>query len=271
MTNENRIEQAAAALARLGRPQTAVILGSGLSEVLKPTGSRVLSFEEIPGFPRPSVPGHTGQVGIGAVNGTTILVQRGRVHYYEGYTLVEVVLPIRAYARLGVRNLVITNASGGISPGFTPGDLVLITDHINMLGVNPLRGPNLDSLGPRFPDMSKAYDPQLRATALETAHAVGIPLKEGVYVATMGPSYETPAEIKAFAQLGADLVGMSTVPEVIAARHAGLSVLGISCVTNLAAGVSGEPLSHEEVVETTKRKAGELDRLLSALLPRMPC
>ncbi len=262
MTNEDHIEQAAAALGALGGPKTAVIMGSGLSEVLPLTEPNTLAFHEIPGFPSPSVAGHTGQVEIGDLNGTTTLVQRGRVHYYEGHSLADVVLPVRAYARLGVRTLVITNAAGGISPGLSPGDLVLIKDHINMLGDNPLRGPNVDSLGPRFPDMSYAYDPALRSKAMQAAHSLGIPLKEGVYVATIGPSYETPAEIRAFARLGADLVGMSTVPEVIAARHAGLSVLGISCVTNYAAGVSDQPLSHQEVVETTKRKADELGRLL---------
>ncbi len=269
MIEESNIEQATEALSELGSPQAAVILGSGLSEVLSLPESRVLAFHDVPGFPRPSVAGHTGQVEVGEFNGMTLLVQRGRVHYYEGYTLPEVVLPVRAYARLGVRTLIITNASGGISPGLSPGDLVLIKDHINMLGNNPLRGPNLEALGPRFPDMSYAYDPALLRKAMDSARSLGIPLTEGVYVATMGPSYETPAEIKAFAQLGADLVGMSTVPEVVAARHAGLSVLGISCVTNYAAGVSAQPLSHEEVMETTKRKGAELGRLLTEIVKRM--
>ncbi len=269
MKNETQIAQAASALAESGRPETAVVLGSGLSGVLQLADPTVLPFGQIPGFPRPSVAGHTGQVEIGKLADITVLVQRGRVHYYEGYSLADVVFPVRVYAHLGVRNLVITNASGGISAGLNPGDLVLITDHINMLGENPLRGPNLDFLGPRFPDMSEAYSKRLRAVASEVGRDLGITLKEGVYVATLGPSYETPTEIKAFARLGADLVGMSTVPEVIAARHASLSVLGISCVTNLAAGVSAEPLSHEEVVETTSRKADDLSRLLAALLPRL--
>ncbi len=266
MTYENAIQQAANALTPLGSPSAAVILGSGLSEVLKLEDPHVLPFNEIPGFPRTTVAGHAGKVEVGKLGRATVLVQRGRVHYYEGHAMTDLVLPIRAYARLGVRQLLITNASGGISPGLAAGDLVLISDHINMMGDNPLRGPNLEALGPRFPDMTYVYEPELRAVARAAGEHLGITLKEGVYVATMGPSYETPAEIKAFRALGADLVGMSTVPEAIAARHAGLRILGISCVTNLAAGVSGEPLSHEEVVETTQRKAAELGKLLEHIL-----
>ncbi len=269
MELQERIERAAKAIAGLGRPEVAVILGSGLSDVLPLEGVRSLSFGEVPGFPVPTVAGHAGRVEVGKTGDREVLVQRGRIHYYEGYDLSEVVIPIRAYALLGVKTLVITNASGGIADGFRPGDLVLISDHINMLGANPLRGPNLERLGPRFPDMTQAYDPNLRARAKEVAARLGIELKEGVYLATMGPSYETPAEIRAFKTLGADLVGMSTVPEVIAARHAGLKVLGISCVTNFAAGIAKQPLSHEEVIETTRRKAAELSRLLSALVPQL--
>ncbi len=270
MSYENAIQQATSTLASLGTPSTAVILGSGLSDVLPLESSSALAFDDIPGFPGTTVTGHAGKVEVGKLGATTVLVQRGRVHYYEGHSMADLVLPVRAYARLGVRRLVITNASGGIAPDLDAGDLVLITDHINMMGDNPLRGPNLEAVGPRFPDMTYVYDPDLRATALAAAERLSIPLKEGVYVATAGPSYETPAEIKSFANLGADLVGMSTVPEVIAARHAGLQILGISCVTNLAAGVSGEPLSHEEVVETTKRKAAELGTLLVELVQRLP-
>jgi len=264
-----RIERAAEALSRLGRPEIAVVLGSGLSSVLALEGEGTLRFSEIPGFPAPTVSGHAGEVAVGRVGGKEVLVQRGRVHFYEGHELAEVVIPVRAYALLGVKTLVITNASGGIADGFFPGDLVLISDHINMMGANPLWGPNLDRLGPRFPDMSAAYDPGLRQLAHKVAGRLGIGLKEGVYLATMGPSYETPAEIRAFKALGADLVGMSTVPEVIAARHAGMRVLGISCVTNYAAGIAGEPLSHEEVIETTRRRAKDLGRLLSALIPQL--
>ncbi len=264
-----RIESASRKLAELGRPDTAIILGSGLSQAATLTEENSLTFGDIPGFPVPTVIGHSGRVSVGHIRGRLVLVQRGRIHYYEGYSLAEVTIPVRAYALLGVKNLIITNASGGIAEDFHPGDLVLISDHINMLGGNPLRGPNLDRLGPRFPDMTAAYDPELRALAKQVGRELGIELKEGVYLATMGPSYETPAEIKAFRILGADLVGMSTVPEVIAARHAGMRVLGISCVTNYAAGLTGQPLTHEEVIETTHRKEAELARLLSALVPRI--
>ena len=183
-----RIEHAAQAISELGKPEVAVVLGSGLSDVLPLEGVRSLSFGDIPGFPVPTVTGHAGRVEVGRVGDREVLVQRGRIHYYEGYDLAEVVIPVRAYALLGVKTLVITNASGGISPEFHPGDLVLITDHINMLGGNPLRGPNLERLGPRFPDMTAAYDPVLRARAKEVAARLGIELKEGVYLATMGPS-----------------------------------------------------------------------------------
>jgi len=265
-----RLEEAAKAIRELGSPKVAVILGSGLSGILSLENERKKSFTEIPGFPRPTVEGHVGEVAVGKLGGKEVLVQRGRIHYYEGYDLSDVVFPVRAYALAGVKILIVTNAAGGIRYGFFPGDLVLISDHINSLGLNPLRGPNLERLGPRFPDMSQAYDPGLRRLAREVAAELGITVKEGVYVMAPGPSYETPAEIRAFRVLGADLVGMSTVPEVIAARHAGMRVLGISVVTNFAAGVSEKPLSHEEVLQVTKEKAAELGRLLSNLIPRLP-
>ncbi|MBC7219949.1 purine-nucleoside phosphorylase [Candidatus Bipolaricaulota bacterium] len=264
-----RIERAATALSKLGKPEVAVVLGSGLSGVLPLEQEKALSFGEVPGFPVPSVAGHAGEVAVGTVHGRAVLVQRGRVHHYEGHPLVDVVFPVRVYARLGVRTLVLTNASGGIAHGLEAGDLVLLSDHLNFLGDNPLRGPNLDALGPRFPDMTEVYDRVLRKKAHTVAAELGLTLKEGVYLATLGPSYETPAEIRAFRAWGADLVGMSTVPEAIAARHAGLKVLGISCVTNLAAGVSPQPLSHEEVIETSQRRAADLGRLLTALVPRL--
>jgi purine-nucleoside phosphorylase len=265
-----RLEEAAKAIRELGSPKVAVILGSGLSGILSLENERKKSFAEIPGFPKPTVEGHVGEVAVGKLGGKEVLVQRGRIHYYEGYDLSDVVFPVRAYALAGVKILIVTNAAGGIRYGFFPGDLVLISDHINSLGLNPLRGPNIERLGPRFPDMSQAYDPGLRKLAREVAAALGITVKEGVYVMAPGPSYETPAEIRAFRALGADLVGMSTVPEVIAVRHAGMRVLGISVVTNFAAGVSEKPLSHEEVLQVTKEKAAELGRLLSNLIPRLP-
>jgi len=265
-----RLEEAAKAIKGLGSPKVAVILGSGLSGILSLEKERKKSFAEIPGFPRPTVEGHVGEVAVGKLGGKEVLVQRGRIHYYEGYDLSDVVVPVRAYALAGVKILIVTNAAGGIRYGFFPGDLVLISDHINSLGLNPLRGPNVERLGPRFPDMSQAYDPGLRKLAREVAAELGITVKEGVYVMAPGPSYETPAEIRAFRVLGADLVGMSTVPEVIAACHAGMRVLGISVVTNFAAGVSEKPLSHEEVLQVTKEKAAELGRFLCNLIPRLP-
>lgn len=264
-----RIERAAEKLLELGKPEVAVVLGSGLSGVFPLERERRLSFTEVPGFPAPTVAGHAGEVAVGEVSGRAVLVQRGRVHPYEGHPLADVVLPIRVYARLGVRTLVLTNASGGIAHGLEAGDLVLLSDHINLLGDNPLRGPNLEPLGPRFPDMTEVYDRGLRKLAHGVATELGVRLKEGVYLATLGPSYETPAEIRAFRALGADLVGMSTVPEAIAARHAGMRVLAISCVTNLAAGVSPQPLSHDEVIETSRRKAAELGRLLTSLVQHL--
>ena len=252
-------------------PVVAIMLGSGLSDAFGvPDGGMRIPCSEIPGFPTPTVPGHAGELWIGRIGRMPILLQRGRTHYYEGGSMDDVVFATRLYARLGVKTLIVTNASGAIRPDLRAGDLVLLTDHINMLGANPLRGPNLEELGPRFPDMSAAYTPRLRAIAREAATAEKVELKEGVYVATLGPSYETPAEIRAFRAMGADLVGMSTVPEVIAAAHAGVEVLGISIATNLAAGVDpNAALTHDEVMETTRRKGAELRRLIMAVLVRL--
>ncbi len=252
-------------------PVVAIMLGSGLSDAFGvPDGGMRIPCSEIPGFPTPTVPGHAGELWIGRIGRMPILLQRGRTHYYEGGSMDDVVFATRLYARLGVKTLIVTNASGAIRPDLRAGDLVLLTDHINMLGANPLRGPNLEELGPRFPDMSAAYTPRLRAIAREAAAAEKVELKEGVYVATLGPSYETPAEIRAFRAMGADLVGMSTAPEVIAAAHAGMEVLGISIATNLAAGVDpNAALTHDEVMETTRRKGAELRRLIMAVLVRL--
>jgi len=251
-------------------PDIALVLGSGLSQAFGIPGEGVtIPWSEIPGFPLPTVAGHAGDFWFGDVNGKQLLLQRGRTHYYEGYSIEDVVFATRLFVLIGIKTLIVTNASGAINRDFSAGDLVLITDHINMLGTNPLRGPNLDDLGPRFPDMSAAYSPRLRSLAKEEAASAGIALKEGVYLATLGPSYESPAEIRAFRALGADLVGMSTVPEVIAARHAGMEVLGISCATNLAAGVNPEAtLSHAEVIETTKRVGDSMRRLIMGIIER---
>ena len=252
-------------------PVVAITLGSGLSEAFGiPDGGVTIDTAEIPAFPRPTVAGHAGEIWVGRIEDLPVIIQRGRVHYYEGWTLDEVTFATRLFALLGVRILIVTNASGAINPDLSAGDLVLISDHINMLGENPLRGANIDELGPRFPDMSAAYTPRLRELAKSVAREEGIELKEGVYVATLGPSYETPAEIRAFSRLGADIVGMSTVPEVIVAAHAGIEILGISIATNLAAGVDLKArLTHAEVIETTKRKGAEMRRLLLAVLRRL--
>lgn len=252
-------------------PRVALTLGSGLSAAFGvPDGGEVVPCTEIPGFPIPTVAGHAGEFWAGRIGETPVLVQRGRAHFYEGLALDDVTFATRLFALVGAKTLIVTNASGAINPSFRAGDLVLITDHINMLGANPLHGPNLEQFGPRFPDMSAAYTPRLRELAKETAASEGIGLKEGVYVAALGPSYETPAEIRAFAVMGADLVGMSTVPEVIVAAHAGMEILGLSVATNLAAGVNPEAtLNHEEVIETTRRRGADVRRLLLALLARL--
>lgn len=258
--------------ARLDKtPDVAMTLGSGLSNAFGvPEGGITIPCSEIPGFPVPTIAGHSGEFWIGPLCGKTVLIQRGRAHYYEGNTIEDVSFATRMFALLGIPTLIVTNAAGAINPDFEAGDLVLLTDHINMLGVNPLRGANIDELGTRFPDLSAAYTPELRVLAQSVASAEDIEVKEGVYVAALGPSYETPAEIRAFHAMGADLVGMSTVPEVIVAAHAGMKVLGLSIATNLAAGVDpNATLTHEEVIETTRLKGEEMRRLLLGILERL--
>ncbi len=251
------------------RPSTGLVLGSGLGffadDRVKET--IVIPYGEIPNFPRSTVAGHKGQFVFGQVGGHKVVCMQGRFHYYEGYPMSELIKPIRIMAKLGVKTLIVTNAAGGINRSFDEGTLMLITDHINFLGDNPLIGPNDDSLGTRFPDMSTAYDPELRARAEAVAGELGIAVAKGVYLAATGPSYETPAEIRAFETLGADAVGMSTVPECIAANHAGLKVCGISCITNKAAGISSKPLSHDEVAEVAGRVRNQFADLLEHLIP----
>jgi purine-nucleoside phosphorylase len=243
-------------------PSIGVILGSGLGEFARKAAGAELEFSKIPGFPRPTVAGHSGLIKLGA----SVAVMAGRVHYYEGHPIEDVVLPVFLLHRFGVRTLIVTNAAGGVNREFTPGDLVLIRDHVNLMGVNPLRGPNPD-LGPRFPDMSSTYTPDLRGMVRALSPR---PLREGVYAAFSGPSYETPAEIRMLAAIGVDLVGMSTVPEVIAAAYLGMRVLGISCVTNMAAGILPQPLDHAEVIargnEAGPRFVDLLDRIIGRLL-----
>jgi len=240
-----------------------VILGSGLSAVAERIeGAGTLPYSEIPHFPVTSVPGHGGQLVAGTLGGKRLIVQQGRTHLYEGHGFEQVLLPIRVMRKLGVGVIVVTNAAGALNPDFRPGDLMLITDHINMMGTNPLIGPNDEASGPRFPDMSNAYDPDLCELALNAARELGIELRQGVYLAVTGPSYETPAEVRAFRTLGADAVGMSTVPEVIYSKYLGLRVLGLSVIANLAVGLTAEPLSHDDV---TRVVAGQADRIAGLL------
>jgi purine-nucleoside phosphorylase len=252
-------------------PRVGLVLGSGLGAFAEKLKNRVaIPYEEIPHFPVPSgVVGHAGELVLGDVGRTPVAVLSGRVHFYEGRPMSEVVFPARVLARLGVSAVVLTNAAGGVRRTFKPGDLMVIRDHINAFGTNPLIGPNEEALGPRFPDMSAVYDPALRKLAKETARELGVPLREGVYLGNSGPSYETPAEIRAYTTIGADAVGMSTVPEAIALRHVGVRVLGISTITNMAAGILPKPLVHAEVLETTKRVGARFVRLLTALVPKI--
>ncbi|NIT80233.1 MAG: purine-nucleoside phosphorylase [Thermoplasmata archaeon] len=248
-------------------PQVALILGSGLSSSLTDVEEgRNIPFDEIPYFPSSTVVGHAGELCGGRLEGQEVLIQKGRVHYYEGYSMGEVAFPVRLMKLIGIERLFITNAAGAINEGFSPGDLVLIEDHLNLIPDNPLRGENLEELGPRFPNLGEAYSPRLREIAVRAAIKEGLELKGGVYLAAPGPMYETPAEIQAYKRLGADLVGMSTVPEVIAAAHCGLEVLGISCVTNMAAGIGRSKPTHEEVLEVTSKRGEDLIRLVRAIL-----
>jgi purine-nucleoside phosphorylase len=236
------------------KPKLGLILGSGLGVLADEIKNPVkIPYGEIPDFPISTVEGHAGQLVFGLLEGVEVVAMQGRFHYYEGYSFDKVTFPVRVMNGLGVETLIVTNAAGGINENFSPGDLMLISDHINNMGSNPLIGPNDNRLGARFPDMSEAYSKELREIAKEKAQQLNLNIKEGVYVAFTGPTYETPAEIRAFRILGADAVGMSTVPEVIVARHSGVKVLGISCITNMAAGILDQPLSHEEVIETTER------------------
>jgi purine-nucleoside phosphorylase len=242
-----------------------IILGSGLGSFADTLENRKETpYSDIPGWPKSTAGGHAGKLVTGQLGGIDVIVAAGRAHLYEGYTAQQVAYPIRELASRGVTKLVITNAAGGVNLSYKPGDLVLISDHINLMGVNPLTGPNEEHFGPRFPDMSDAYSHEYR----EIAKQAGV-LKEGVYAALPGPSYETPAEIRYLRTIGADLVGMSTVPEVIAANHMGIKVLGISCVTNMAAGILPRKLTHQEVIETGDRVKDTLAALLRAVIPRL--
>jgi purine-nucleoside phosphorylase len=251
-------------------PRVAVVLGSGLGAFAEELAGRVeIPYAEIPGWPPSTAVGHAGKLAIGKLDSIDVAVMAGRSHLYEGYSQAQVTLGVRVLHRLGVRSIVFTNAAGGINLAYTQGALVLISDHINLQASNPLVGPNDDALGPRFPDMTEAYSASYRAIAQEVGQGLGIPLAEGVYAGVLGPSYETPAEIRYLRTIGADLVGMSTVPEVIVANHLGMQVLAISCVTNMAAGILPQKINHEEVLETGRKVRDTLVRFLKGVLPRL--
>ena len=252
------------------RPGIALVLGSGLGGFADSLSEAVrIPYSEIPSFPRSTAIGHAGQLVIGKAGSVTVAAMQGRVHLYEGYSAQQVAFPMRVFGRMGVKTVVLTNAAGGINRSYSQGALVLIRDHINLQGQNPLTGPNDEQFGPRFPDMSEVYAKAYRAVAREEAAKAGFDLPEGVYAALLGPSYETPAEIEYLHRIGADLVGMSTACEAIAARHIGMKVLAMSCVTNMAAGILDQTLSHAEVMETGERVRGKFEALLRAVLPRL--
>jgi purine-nucleoside phosphorylase len=268
-----RVEEAAGRVRALcGRalPEVAIVLGSGLGDFADTLQDSVVTpYTALPHWATSGVVGHAGRLVVGDVHGKRIAALSGRVHFYEGHDMATVVFATRVMGRLGVKQMILTNAAGGINTGFAQGALMIIDDHINMMGSNPLMGPNDERLGVRFPDMSEVYSRRLRQVANDAARARGIAVTHGVYVAVHGPSYETPAEIRFFRTIGADAVGMSTVPEAIAARHIGMEVLGISCITNMAAGVLPQPLVHDEVMETARRVRGSFISLLEGIIERL--
>jgi purine-nucleoside phosphorylase len=270
MTEYKKFQEAVAAVrARsAARPAIGLILGSGLGGFCETMQHReAMPFEEIPHFGRATIAGHAGRLVFGDVKGVPVAALAGRLHFYEGNSMAQVAFPVRVLGCLGIRKLIVTNAAGGINEAFQPGDLMLIRDHINLMGANPLVGGNIDELGPRFPDMSRAYDSAMCEAAMRAAARSGVNLRVGVYVALSGPSYETPAEIGMCRIVGGDAVGMSTVPEVIAANHMGIRVLGISCITNMAAGLLPRRLSHEEVIATTEKTKEKFFLVLNSLIP----
>ncbi len=267
-----RIEEAASYIASRSsiRPEIGLILGSGLGVLADSLEEAVtVNYSDIPHFPVSTVEGHAGELLLGKIGGRPVLLMKGRFHMYEGYQGETVTFPIRVMKKLGITGLLVTNAAGGVNTSYDPGDLMLISDHLNMTGTNPLIGPNHKELGVRFPDMSEGYSNRLRAIAKDIAASQGLKLQEGVYAGLLGPSYETPAEIRMLRVLGADAVGMSTVSEVVIARHSGIEVLGISCISNMAAGILDQPLSHDEVMETTDRVKQQFLKFVIQLIPQM--
>lgn len=252
-------------------PMIGLILGSGLGQLADEIENKaVISYGDIPHFPQSTVSGHKGQLVMGTLKGKPVVAMQGRFHYYEGYTMEKVTFPVRVMEQLGIETIIVTNAAGGINKDFTSGQLMIITDHINNMGTNPLIGPNNDEVGVRFPDMSQAYDKILIEHAETCALALGIDVQKGIYVGNTGPVYETPSEVNMLRILGGDAVGMSTVPEVTVARHAGIRVLGISCISNLAAGMLDQPLSHEEVIETTDQVKDDFLQFVKKIIHTFP-
>lgn len=257
-------------------PQVGIILGSGMGALVDAIADRqIISYADVPHFPTSTISGHVGALVMGSLAGHNVIVLQGRTHYYEGYSMQQITLPIRVLRLLGVHTLIVTNAAGALNPSFTPGDLMVISDHINLVGMagaHPLRGPNLDAMGPRFPDMSQAYDPALRTLARDVARGRGLPLHEGVYVCVAGPSFETPAEVRFLRLIGGDAVGMSTAPEVTVARHAGMRVLGVSGISNVAIDqpTSERVTTHDEVLEAAKIIVPRLTELIRGVLGELP-
>ncbi len=267
---ERAVKTVRSALPQNAAPKVGLILGSGLGSFADTLEKRIaIPFDKIPGFPAATIVGHAGNLVYGRNDALEVLALQGRIHFYEGHDLARVAFPARVLIASGCNTLVITNASGGVDPTLKPGEIVIISDHLNLMGSSPLRGANDDSLGPRFPDMTTVYDPKLRALAKAAGAEIGMRLREGVYAGSPGPAYETPAEVRMLRTLGADLTGMSTVPEATVAAHMGARVLGLSCATNLAAGITGEKLSHQEVTETAARVRSDFEKLLRAILRRI--
>jgi purine-nucleoside phosphorylase len=272
MTEFDRVQQAAEWISKrtTTAPDVAIVLGSGLGDFATTlTGATTCPYEDLPNWPRSTVVGHAGTLVVGSIAGKRVAALSGRAHYYEGHDMKTVTFAARVMGMLGVRTMILTNAAGGINLDFTPGTLMVMDDHINLMGSNPLIGPNEERFGPRFPDMSEVYSKRLRGIADAAARALDLPLAHGVYAALHGPSYETPAEIRYLRVIGADAVGMSTAPEAIVARHMGIEVLGISCITNMAAGVLPQPLVHDEVMEVAKRVRARFGALLEGVLERL--
>lgn len=269
----DRAERAAAAIRSraTAEPRIALVLGSGLGGFAEEFADAVaIPYREIPGFVSSTAQGHVGSLVVGKVDGIPVMAMQGRVHFYEGYSLEEVTFPIRTFKLLGIDTLILTNAAGGIDVQLSQGALMVISDHLNLMGVNPLRGANDERFGPRFPDMSEVYSRELQELVTEEARSLGITVRRGIYAALTGPSYETPAEIHMLRAFGADAVGMSTVPEAIVARHMGMNVVGISCITNMAAGISEQTINHDEVMETGQKVRATFTQLLRRMIANMP-